>query len=293
MDISLSALTGQILVGLINGSALAMLSLGLAIIFGLLNIINVTHGAQYMMGAFCAWMLLNYFGIGYWPSLIIAPLIVGATGLVLERFILRRVYHLDHIYGFLLTLGLSLLIEGAFRQRYGNSGRPYDIPDALHGGFDLGFIFLPAYRVWIIVFSLTVCFGTWFLIERTRLGATLRAATENPTLTQAFGINVPRMIMLTYGFGVALAALAGVMVAPIYQVSALMGVNVLAVLFAVVVIGGLGSILGAVVGGFLVGLVEAYGQAYAPSFAQVVIFVLMAVVVLVRPAGLFGRAEVA
>ena len=288
MDISLSALTGQILVGLINGSALAMLSLGLAIIFGLLNIINVTHGAQYMMGAFCAWMLLHYFGIGYWPSLIIAPLIVGATGLVLERFILRRVYHLDHIYGFLLTLGLSLLIEGAFRQRYGNSGRPYDIPDALHGGFDLGFIFLPAYRVWIIAFSLTVCFGTWFLIERTRLGATLRAATENPTLTQAFGINVPRMIMLTYGFGVALAALAGVMVAPIYQVSALMGVNVLAVLFAVVVIGGLNSLLGAIVAGISLGVIEGLTKVFYPEASSTAVFIVMVIVLMIRPAGLFG-----
>jgi branched-chain amino acid transport system permease protein len=288
MDISLSALAGQILVGLINGSALAMLSLGLAIIFGLLNIINVTHGAQYMMGAFCAFILLNHFGIGYWPSLILAPIIVGITGIVLERFVLRRVYHLDHIYGFLLTLGVSLLIEGAFRQRYGNSGQPYDIPDALLGGFDLGFIFLPAYRVWIVVFSLTVCFGTWFLIERTRLGATLRAATENPALTQAFGINVPRMIMLTYGFGVALAALAGVMVAPIYQVSAMMGVNILAVLFAVVVIGGLNSLLGAIVAGIALGVIEGLTKVFYPEASSTVVFIVMVIVLLLRPAGLFG-----
>jgi branched-chain amino acid transport system permease protein len=288
MDIPLSALVGQILVGLINGSALAMLSLGLAIIFGLLNIINVTHGAQYMMGAFCAFILLNHFGIGYWPSLILAPIIVGSTGIVLERFVLRRVYHLDHIYGFLLTLGVSLLIEGAFRQRYGNSGQPYDIPDALLGGFDLGFVFLPAYRLWIVAFSLTVCFGTWFLIERSRLGATLRAATENPALTQAFGINVPRMIMLTYGFGVALAALAGVMVAPIYQVSAMMGVNILAVLFAVVVIGGLNSLLGAIVAGISLGVIEGLTKVFYPEASSTVVFIVMVIVLLLRPAGLFG-----
>ena len=288
MDISLSALVGQILVGLINGSALAMLSFGLAIIFGLLNIINVTHGAQYMMGAFCAWILLNHFSIGYWPSLILAPIVVGSTGIVLERFVLRRVYHLDHIYGFLLTLGMSLLIEGAFRQRYGNSGQPYDIPDALLGGFDLGFVFLPAYRVWIVAFSLTVCFGTWFLIERSRLGATLRAATENPALTQAFGINVPRMIMLTYGFGVALAALAGVMVAPIYQVSAMMGVNILAVLFAVVVIGGLNSLLGAIVAGISLGVIEGLTKVFYPEASSTVVFIVMVIVLLLRPAGLFG-----
>jgi branched-chain amino acid transport system permease protein len=288
MDIPLSALVGQILVGLINGSALAMLSLGLAIIFGLLNIINVTHGAQYMMGAFCAWILLNHFNIGYWPSLILAPVIVGSTGIILERFVLRRVYHLDHIYGFLLTLGISLLIEGAFRQRYGNSGQPYDIPDALLGGFDLGFVFLPAYRLWIVAFSLTVCFGTWFLIERSRLGATLRAATENPALTQAFGINVPRMIMLTYGFGVALAALAGVMVAPIYQVSAMMGVNILAVLFAVVVIGGLNSLLGAIVAGIALGVIEGLTKVFYPEASSTVVFIVMVIVLLLRPAGLFG-----
>lgn len=284
----MSALTGQILVGLINGSALAMLSLGLAIIFGLLNIINVTHGAQYMMGAFCAWLLLVHFGIGYWPSLILAPIIVGITGLVLERWVLRRVYHLDHIYGFLLTLGLSLLIEGAFRQRYGVSGQPYDIPDLLVGGIDLGFIFLPIYRVWIIVFSLTVCFGTWFMIERTRLGATLRAATENPVLTQSFGINVPRMITLTYGFGVALAALAGVMVAPIYQVGAMMGVNILAVVFAVVVIGGLNSLLGAIVAGISLGVIEGLTKVFYPEASSTAVFIVMVIVLLIKPAGLFG-----
>jgi branched-chain amino acid transport system permease protein len=288
MDISASALVGQLLIGLINGSALAMLSLGLAIIFGLLNIINVTHGAQYMMGAFCAWLLLTNLGIGYWAALFLAPIIVGLTGLALELVFLRRVYKLDHIYGFLLTLGLSLLIEGAFRQRYGISGQAYEIPDLLLGGFDLGFLFLPAYRVWIVVFSTIVCLGTWFLIERTRLGATLRAATENPSLTQAFGINVPRMVTLTYGFGVALAGLAGVMVAPIYQVGSMMGANILGVVFAVVVIGGLNSLLGAIVAGFALGVIEGLTKVFYPEASSTVIFLVMIVVLLVKPAGLLG-----
>ncbi|MBL8701986.1 MAG: branched-chain amino acid ABC transporter permease [Alphaproteobacteria bacterium] len=288
MDISAAALVGQLLIGLINGSAMAMLSLGLAVIFGLLNIINVTHGAQYMMGAFCAWLLLTYLGIGYWPALIAAPVIVGLSGIALERVFLRRVYKLDHIYGFLLTLGLSLLIEGAFRQQFGTSGQAYDIPDLLLGGFELGFVFLPAYRLWIIVFSTTVCFGTWFVIERTRLGATLRAATENPGLTQAFGINVPRMVTLTYGGGVALAALAGVMVAPIYQVGSLMGANILAVVFAVVVIGGLNSLLGAIVAGFSLGIIEGLTKVFYPQASSTVIFLVMVLVLLLKPAGLFG-----
>src|SRR5262245_27268049 len=293
MEISASALTGQLLIGLINGSAMAMLSLGLAVIFGLLNIINVTHGAQYMMGAFCAWMLLNYLGVGYWPALVIAPVVVGLSGIALERVFLRRVYKLDHIYGFLLTLGLSLLIEGAFRQRYGTSGQAYDIPDLLLGGFELGFLFLPAYRVWIVVFSTVVCFGTWFMIERTSLGATLRAATENPTLTQAFGINVPLMITLTYGFGVGLAALAGVMVAPIYQVGSLMGNSILAVVFAVVVIGGLNSLLGSIVAGFALGLIEGLTKVFYPQASSTVIFLVMVVVLLLKPAGLFGTVVAA
>jgi branched-chain amino acid transport system permease protein len=288
VGISLSALTGQLLIGLINGSALAMLSLGLAIIFGLLNIINVTHGAQYMMGAFFAWMILHYLGIGYWPALIVAPLLVGLTGIFIERVFLRRVYKLDHIYGFLLTLGLSLLIEGGFRQAYGTSGQPYDIPETFQGGFDLGIVFLPAYRLWIIVFSTVVCFGTWFYIERTQLGSKLRAATENPALTQAFGVNVPRMITLTYGFGVALAGLAGVMMAPIYQVGSLMGANILAVVFAVVVIGGLSSLLGAIVAGFALGLIEGLTKVFYPEASSTAIFIVMVLVLLVKPAGLFG-----
>lgn len=288
MGISASGLMGQLLIGLINGAALAMLSLGLSIIFGLLNIINVTHGAQYMMGAFFAWLLLTQLGIGYWPALIVAPIIVGLTGLLLELVLLRRVYKLDHIYGFLLTLGLSLLIEGVFRQRYGVSGQAYDIPDLLVGGLDLGFLFLPAYRVWIIVLSTIVCFGTWFLIERTRLGATLRAATENPALTQAFGINVPRMITLTYGCGVALAGLAGVMVAPIYQVGSMMGANILGVVFAVVVIGGLNSLLGAIIAGFALGVIEGLTKVFYPQASSTVIFLVMVIVLLIKPAGLFG-----
>jgi branched-chain amino acid transport system permease protein len=288
VDISASALAGQLLIGLINGSALAMLSLGLAVIFGLLNIINVTHGAQYMMGAFCAWLLLSYLGVGYWSALVIAPIVVGVTGLILELVFLRRIYKLDHIYGFLLTLGLSLVIEGAFRQGYGTSGQAYDIPDLLVGGFDLGFLFLPAYRVWIVIFSTTVCLGTWFLIERTRLGATLRAATENPSMTQAFGINVPRMVTLTYGFGVALAGLAGVIVAPIYQVGSMMGANILGVVFAVVVIGGLNSLLGAIVAGFALGVIEGLTKVFYPEASSTVIFLVMVIVLLIKPAGLFG-----
>ncbi|MBV8775567.1 MAG: branched-chain amino acid ABC transporter permease [Alphaproteobacteria bacterium] len=284
------ALFAQLLVGLINGSFYALLSLGLAIIFGLLNIINFTHGAQYMMGAFCAWFLLDWWGIGYWPALVIAPFAVGAVGIAIERLLLRRLAGLDHLYGLLLTFGLALVIEGLFRQRYGSSGLPYTIPAELIGGKNLGFMFLPVYRGWVVVFSLTVCLATWFVIERTRLGALLRAATENATLVQAFGIDVPRLVTLTYGAGVALAALAGVLAAPIYQVSPLMGANIIIVVFAVVVIGGMGSILGAIVSGFALGLIEGLTKVFYPEASNTIIFVIMALVLLVKPAGLFGRA---
>jgi len=283
------ALFGQLLLGLINGAFYAMLSLGLAVIFGLLNIINFTHGAQYMMGAFCAWFLLSILGVGYWPALIIAPIVVGAFGIVIERAFLHRIYKLDHLYGLLLTFGLALIIEGLFRQQYGSSGQPYAIPTELQGGRNLGFMFLPNYRGWVIAASLVVCLGTWYTVERTRLGAYLRAATENPVLVQAFGINVPRMITLTYGFGVGLAALAGVMAAPIYQVSPLMGSNIIVVVFAVVVIGGMGSILGAVISGFALGVVEGLTKVFWPEASSTVIFVIMAIVLLLKPAGLFGR----
>ena len=284
------ALFAQLLIGLINGAFYAMLSLGLAVIFGMLNIINFAHGAQYMLGAFCAWFALQFLGLGYWPSLIIAPLVVAAFGIVLERLFLRHIYRLDHLYGLLLTFGLALIIEGLFRQQYGSSGQPYSIPSELTGARNLGFMFLPNYRAWVIVASAVVCFGTWFLIERTRLGAYLRAATENPALVQAFGINVPRMVTLTYGFGAALAALAGVMAAPIYQVSPLMGSNIIVVVFAVVVIGGMGSIMGAIVSGFALGLVEGLTKVFWPEASSTVIFVVMAIVLLVKPAGLFGKA---
>jgi len=284
-------LFAQLLIGLINGSFYALLSLGLAIIFGLLNIINFAHGAQYMMGAFCAWFLLNGLGLGYWPSLIIAPIVVGAVGIAIERLLLRRIARLDHLYGLLLTFGLALIIEGVFRQQYGASGLPYTIPAALQGGRNLGFMFLPIYRGWVIVFSLAVCLATWFVIERTRLGSFLRAATENPALVQAFGIDVPRMVTLTYGAGVGLAALAGVLAAPIYQVSPLMGSNIIIVVFAVVVIGGMGSILGAIVSGFALGLIEGMTKVFYPEASSTVIFVIMALVLLVKPAGLFGRAS--
>jgi len=285
------ALFGQLLLGLINGAFYAMLSLGLAVIFGLLNIINFAHGAQYMIGAFCAWFLLNLLGIGYWPALIIAPLAVGAFGIILERVFLRWMYKLDHLYGLLLTFGLALIIEGLFRQQYGSSGQPYAIPAQLTGGQNLGFMFLPNYRAWVIVASIAICFGTWYLIERTKLGSYLRAATENATLVQAFGINVPRMITLTYGAGVALAALAGVMAAPIYQVSPLMGSNIIIVVFAVVVIGGMGSIMGAIISGFGLGVVEGLTKVFYPEASSTVIFVIMAIVLLIKPAGLFGRTS--
>ena len=283
------ALFGQLLLGLINGSFYALLSLGLAVIFGMLNIINFSHGAQYMMGAFTAYLLLQYAGIGYWESLVIAPIVVGATGILIERLFLQHLRQLDPLYGLLLTFGLALIIEGLFRNYYGSSGQPYAVPDALKGGHNLGFMFLPNYRAWVIVASLTVCIGTWFVIERTRLGAYLRAATENPTLVRAFGINVPRMITLTYGFGVALAAFAGVMAAPIYNVSPQMGSELIIVVFAVVVIGGMGSILGAIVTGFGLGVIEGLTKVFFPEASNTVIFVIMAIVLLVRPAGLFGR----
>jgi branched-chain amino acid transport system permease protein len=283
------ALFGQLLLGLINGSFYALLSLGLAVIFGMLNIINFTHGAQYMMGAFAAFFLLNYAGLNYWVALIAAPLIVAATGVVIERLFLRHLYHLDHLYGLLLTFGLALIIQGLFRNQFGSSGLPYPIPDSLRGGQNLGFMFLPNYRAWVVVFSLAVCLGTWFVIERTRLGAYLRAATENPALVRAFGINVPRMITLTYAFGVGLAALAGVMAAPIYNVNPLMGADLIIVVFAVVVIGGMGSILGAIVTGFMLGLIEGLTKVFFPEASNTVIFVIMVIVLLIRPAGLFGR----
>ncbi len=283
------ALFGQLLIGLINGSFYALLSLGLAVIFGMLNIINFTHGAQYMLGALTAFLLLNFTGLGYWPALVIAPIMVGITGMLVERFLLQWLYKLDHLYGLLLTFGLALIIEGVCRNYFGSAGLPYTLPDSLSGGQNLGFMFLPNYRVWVIVASLTVCLGTWFVIERTRIGAYLRAATENPTLVRAFGINVPRMITLTYGFGVALAAFAGVMAAPIYNVSPQMGSELIIVVFAVVVIGGMGSILGAIVTGFALGIIEGLTKVFFPEASNTVIFVIMAIVLLVRPAGLFGR----
>jgi branched-chain amino acid transport system permease protein len=282
------ALFSLLLLGAINGAFYAMMSLGLALIFGILNIINFTHGAQYMMGAFAAWMLLNYAGFSYWSALMIAPVVVAFTGLVLERLFLRHLYHLDHLYGFLLTFGVSLLIEGAFRQKYGVSGQPFQIPEQLTGGVNLGFMFLPHYRTWVIAASLAVCLTTWFVIERTPVGAYLRAANENPVLVRAFGINVPRIVTLTYMGGVALAAFAGVLAAPIFQVSSIMGANIIPIIFAVVVIGGLGSIMGSIITGFVLGLFEALTRLIYPEASNVVIFVVMVAILLVRPQGLFG-----
>ncbi|CAM5780075.1 MAG: branched-chain amino acid ABC transporter permease [Burkholderiales bacterium] len=290
-DIPIQALMGQLLIGLINGSFYALLSLGLAVIFGLLNIINFAHGAFYMMGAFGAYLLLSKLGLNYWWSLIVAPVVVGAIGVVLERTMLKRLYQLDHLYGLLLTFGLALVIQGLFRNEYGSSGLPYAIPAQLQGGTNLGFMFLPNYRAWVIVASAVVCLATWFVIEHTRLGGYLRAATENPQLVQAFGINVPRMVTLTFGFGVALAALAGVMAAPIYQVSPLMGEQIIIVVFAVVVIGGMGSIMGAIVTGFGLGLVEGLTKVFYPEASTTAIFIIMTIVLLVRPAGLFGAQK--
>jgi branched-chain amino acid transport system permease protein len=296
----MQALYAQLLVGLINGSFYALLSLGLAVIFGMLNIINFAHGAVYMMGAFVAYFLLNndYLSIGYWPALIIAPIVVGIFGMILERTMLQWLAGLDHLYGLLLTFGLALVIQGVFQNYFGSSGLPYAIPDypqiggfhGLQGGMNLGFMFLPIYRGWVVIFSLVVCIGTWYLIERTRLGAYLRAATENPTLVRAFGINVPRMITLTYGLGVGLAALAGVLSAPINQVRPLMGENLIIVVFAVVVIGGMGSIMGSIVTGFALGVIEGLTKYFYPEASNTVVFVFMVLVLLVKPTGLTGRA---
>ena len=287
--ISSQALFGQLLLGLINGSFYAVLSLGLAVIFGLLNIINFSHGALYMIGAFVAWLGLEYFGINYWAALILSPLVVGVLGIVIERLLLKHLYNLDHLYGLLLTFGLALIGEGVFRNLYGSSGQSYPVPEILQGGVDLGFMFMPLYRGWVVVAALSVCAITWYLIERTRLGATLRAATERPELVQALGINVPVLVTVTYGAGVALAAFAGVLAAPVVQVNPLMGSNLIIVVFAVVVIGGMGSILGSIVTGLGLGIVEGLTKVVYPEASAVVIFVIMVVVLLLRPAGLFGK----
>jgi branched-chain amino acid transport system permease protein len=289
LGIAPQALFGQLLLGLINGAFYAMLSLGLAVIFGMLNVINFTHGAQYMMGAFAAWLMLTMLDIPFWASLVLAPLIVGLFGVLIEKLLLKRIYHLDHLYGFLLTFGLALMIEGLFQWKWGSSGAPY--PNPIPGGTNLGFMFLPTYRGFVVIAALVVCLATWFAIERTKLGAYLRAATENPTLVRAFGINVPRLITLTYGLGVALAALAGVLAAPIQQVSALMGTNLVLVVFAVVVIGGMGSIMGSIVTGFGLGIVEGLTKVFYPPASNTVIFVVMAIVLLIKPAGLFGQTK--
>ncbi|WP_043114116.1 branched-chain amino acid ABC transporter permease [Pseudacidovorax intermedius] len=291
MTVSLPALLSQLLLGLVNGSFYAILSLGLAVIFGLLNVINFAHGALFMLGAVLSWAAMNYFGIGYWWMLILAPLIVGLLGVVIERLLLRWIYKLDHLYGLLLTLGLTLLVEGVVRSFYGVSGLQYDAPDQLSGATNLGFMILPNYRAWVVVASLVVCLGTWFVIEKTRLGAYLRAGTENPRLVEAFGVNVPLMITLTYGFGVALAAFAGVLAAPVIQVSPLMGQNLIIVVFAVVVIGGMGSIMGAILTGLGLGVIEGLTKVFYPEASSTVVFVIMVVVLLLRPAGLFGKEK--
>jgi branched-chain amino acid transport system permease protein len=289
--IPLQAFLGQLLLGLVNGSFYAMLSLGLAVIFGLLNVINFAHGALYMMGAFLAWMGLNYFELNYWVMLLLAPLIVGLFGIIIERTMLRWLYKLDHLYGLLLTFGITLMLEGLFRSVYGASGQPYSTPQLLQGATDVGFMILPNYRAWIVVASLTVCFATWYVIEKTKLGAYLRAGTENPKLVEAFGINVPLMVTLTYGFGVALAAFAGVLAAPVIQVSPLMGSNLIIVVFAVVVIGGMGSIMGSILTGLGLGLVEGLTRVFYPELSATVVFIIMAIVLMVRPAGLFGKEK--
>jgi branched-chain amino acid transport system permease protein len=285
------ALFGQLLLGLINGSFYALLSLGLAIIFGLLDVVNFAHGALYMMGAFAAWMGLTYLGVGYWGALLLAPVAVGLLGALVERLLLRRLRGLDPLYGLLLTFGVTLVAEGLFHQAYGNSGYSYPVPEALRGGVNLGFMYLPLYRGWVVVASAAVCGVSWFVIEKTRLGAYLRAGTENPRLLQAFGVNVPLMFTITYGFGVALAAFAGVMAAPVYQVTPLMGSSIVIVVFAVVVIGGMGSIGGSIVTAIALGLVEGLTKFLYPEASSVVVFVVMAGVLLVRPAGLFGRVR--
>ena len=289
--IPLPALLGQVTIGLVNGCFYALLSLGLSVIFGMLNIVNFAHGALYMMGAFVAWILLTYFDVSYWASLFLAPLIVGALGAVIERTMLTRLRQLDHIYGLLLTFGLALITEGLFREGFGSSGMPYETPDLLKGGMNLGFMFLPNYRAWVLVCSLLICLLTWWAIEKTRLGAYLRAGTESPRLVQAFGINVPLLITLTYSFGVALAGLAGVMAAPSYQVNPTMGSNLIIVVFAVVVIGGMGSIMGSIVTGLGLGLLEGLARVFYAPVSSTVVFIVMALVLLVRPAGLFGREK--
>ncbi|MEJ8812459.1 branched-chain amino acid ABC transporter permease [Variovorax ureilyticus] len=291
MSISLPALLSQLLLGLVNGSFYAILSLGLAVIFGLLNVINFAHGALFMLGAVSTWMAMNYFNVDYWVMLIVAPVLVGLFGILIERLLLRWIYKLDHLYGLLLTLGLTLLIEGVFRSIYGVSGLPYDTPDVLASATDLGFMILPNYRAWVVVASLVVCFATWFVIEKTRIGAYLRAGTENPRLVEAFGVNVPLMITLTYGFGVALAAFAGVLAAPVIQVSPLMGQNLIIVVFAVVVIGGMGSIMGAILTGLGLGVIEGLTKVFYPEASSTVVFVIMVIVLLIRPAGLFGKEK--
>ncbi|ABC37571.1 branched-chain amino acid ABC transporter permease [Burkholderia thailandensis] len=287
--IPMSAMLSQLLLGLVNGSFYAILSLGLAVIFGLLNVINFAHGALFMLGAMLAWMGLDYLGLPYWAMLVLAPVVVGLFGILIERSMLRWLYKLDHLYGLLLTFGLTLVVEGVFRAIYGSSGQPYDVPELLAGATNVGFMFLPNYRAWVVVASLAVCFATWFVIEKTRLGAYLRAGTENPKLVEAFGVNVPMMVTLTYGFGVALAAFAGVLAAPVIQVSPLMGQPMIITVFAVVVIGGMGSILGSILTGLMLGVVEGFTRVFYPEASATVVFVIMAIVLLIRPAGLFGK----
>lgn len=291
ISIPISALLGQLTLGLVNGCFYAMLSLGLAVIFGMLNIVNFAHGAMYTVGAFATWMALNYLGVGYWTSLVAVPLLVAGIGVLTERFMLRRLYKLDHLYGLLLTFGMALVIEGLLHDGYGSSGLPYSIPDELSGAIDLGFMFLPKYRLWVVIASVTVCLTTWYLIERTPLGAYLRAATENPGLTTAFGINVPLLVMLTFAFGVGLAGFAGVLAAPVFQISPMMGANVIIVVFAVVVIGGMGSILGSIVTGLGLGVVEGMTRIVYPEASTTVVFMIMAIVLVLRPAGIFGKEK--
>ena len=289
--IPLQAMMSQLLLGLVNGSFYAMLSLGLAVIFGLLNVINFAHGALYMMGAFIAWMGLTYFGINYWVMLVLAPLLVGVFGIIIEKTMLRWLYKLDHLYGLLLTFGITLLVEGVFRSVYGVSGQPYSVPEALSGATNLGFMVLPNYRAWVVVATLVICYATWFVIEKTKLGAYLRAGTENPKMVEAFGINVPLMVTLTYGFGVALAAFAGVLAAPVIQVSPLMGSNLIITVFAVVVIGGMGSIMGSILTGLGLGIIEGLTRVFYPQLSATVVFIIMAIVLMIRPAGLFGKEK--
>lgn len=289
--VSMPAMMSQLLLGLVNGSFYAILSLGLAVIFGLLNVINFAHGALFMLGALITWMAMNYFGINYWVMLFAAPLVVGVLGVVIERTLLRWIYKLDHLYGLLLTLGLTMMIEGVFRSIYGVSGLGYDTPEALEGATNLGFMIMPNYRAWVVVASIVVCLATWYVIEKTKLGAYLRAGTENPRLVEAFGVNVPVMITLTYAFGAALAAFAGVLAAPVYQVTPLMGQNLIIVVFAVVVIGGMGSIMGSILTGLGLGVIEGFTKVFYPEASSTVVFVIMAIVLLIRPAGLFGKEK--